>query len=62
MLQLMANPGSPGAKFTIGNLDTLKNLPEKYNINVAEELLAFYKTHYSANLMSLVIMGKESLE
>jgi insulysin len=62
MQTLMANPNTPGSGFHIGNIDTLKNYPEQLNVNVQQELVSFYKTHYSANLMNAVISGKESIK
>lgn len=41
---------------------SLKTLPEAKNVNVRAEILAFYKAHYSANLMKLVVCGEESLD
>ncbi len=48
-------PGHPGRQFRIGNLETLSSTSR-------EELLEFYKTHYSSNLMALVILGKQDLD
>lgn len=50
------------SKFGTGNLSTLKTEPEKLGLNVREELLRFHTQHYSANLMSLCLLGKESLD
>ncbi len=50
------NPAHPQAKFSIGSLDTLADKPEE---TVREALLKFYDTHYSAEKMSLVILGNQ---
>jgi secreted Zn-dependent insulinase-like peptidase len=50
------NPAHPGSRFTIGSLDTLA---DRDGSSVRDELLAFYRTHYSADRMSLVIIGRE---
>lgn len=50
------NPAHPLAKFSIGNLQTLKK------DNVREALLAFYQKYYAADRMSAVIIGKEPTE
>ena len=42
--------------------DTLEKYPEKFNIDVREELVSFQKMKYSANLMNLVVLGKEGLD
>ena len=49
----------PYSKFSVGNLQTLKDLPAK---SLRDALLDFYAAHYSANKMRLVILGKEPLE
>ena len=52
------NPQSPYARFSAGNLETLADKP---GATVRDALLRFYKRHYSANLMSLVVQGPQSL-
>ncbi|MBL4827554.1 MAG: insulinase family protein [Spongiibacteraceae bacterium] len=54
------NPKHPFAKFSVGNLETLANV--KGTPVLRDQLLAFYNTHYSANVMTLVVMGRESIE
>ena len=48
-------------KFSIGNRKTLKEDPEKQGIDVRKRLLEFYSEHYSANIMTLCVIGKHSL-
>jgi len=48
--------GHPYNKFSTGNKETL-DLP-----TIREDLLSFYDKYYSANLMKLVVYGKEDLE
>ncbi len=57
-IQQAFNPQSPYAKFSVGNLETLA---DRNNQPVRDDLLRFYKTHYSANLMSLVVLANEPL-
>ncbi|KAJ3072227.1 Insulinase (Peptidase M16) [Podochytrium sp. JEL0797] len=52
----------PYCKFGTGNLETLKEQPEKQGINVRDVLLDFHKDFYSANIMKMVVIGKESVE
>ena len=61
MLQLMAHKDSPDAKFTLGNVDTLLAFPRRFNLDLRRELNNFYNRYYSANLMSLVVLGKQPL-
>ncbi|CAG2101367.1 unnamed protein product [Medioppia subpectinata] len=44
-----------------GNLESLKAIPVAKGINVRQELLSFHDRWYSANIMSLVVLGKESI-
>jgi len=53
------NPDHPFHKFSVGNLDTLADRPSD---TVHEDLLSFYKEHYSASRMSLSVIGRESLD
>lgn len=53
------NPEHPDAKFSVGNLTTLA---DRKGNSIRDELIAFYKTHYSSDLMNLVVVGRESLD
>lgn len=53
-----ANPKNPSSRFTIGNLDTLKDKPGS---SLNEEMKKFYDAYYSANIMKLTLVGKQSL-
>ncbi|XP_043497973.1 insulin-degrading enzyme isoform X2 [Polistes fuscatus] len=57
-----AKPNHPYSKFGTGNKETLDTIPKMKGINVREKLLEFHNKYYSANIMSLCILGKESLE
>ena len=48
VFQEIGNQNHPNAKFSTGNSETLKNMP--FN-----ELKSWYETHYSSNLMTLVV-------
>ncbi|MGK0442288.1 MAG: secreted Zn-dependent insulinase-like peptidase [Pseudohongiellaceae bacterium] len=52
------NPEHPFAKFSVGNLDTLSSASEG---ELRKELITFYERYYSANIMTLVVVGRESL-
>ncbi len=52
------NPAHPGARFSGGNLETLRDKPGS---NLHQALTAFYHRYYSANLMVAVIYGNQSL-
>ncbi|MFQ5487956.1 MAG: insulinase family protein, partial [Gammaproteobacteria bacterium] len=53
-----ANPAHPFAKFSVGNSATLGSDNRQ---GLRRELITFYHEHYSANLMTLVVLGKEPL-
>lgn len=53
------NPDHPYSRFTVGNLSTLKDQPEQ---PIREALIDFYQRYYSANMMSLVVLGPQTLE
>ena len=59
VLREIANPDHPLSKFTVGNHDTLA---DNQFSDVRLELIDFYNKYYSANLMKLVLLGKESLD
>ena len=49
------NPKHPSSRFASGTLETLAG-------DIRSELIDFYHANYSANLMSLVVLGQESPE
>ncbi|TKB53901.1 insulinase family protein [Ferrimonas aestuarii] len=53
------NPEHPFSKFSVGNIETLADRNQQ---SIREELLAFYNSQYSANLMTLVLVSPEPLE
>ncbi len=52
------NPENSHNWFSVGNLETLSNNDDR---KVRKDLIAFYNQYYSANIMTLVVLGKESL-
>ena len=54
----VVNPEHPASKFSVGNLDTLEDRDGK----LRQDLLAFYKAHYSADRMALVVLAPRSLD
>ncbi|XP_012215276.2 insulin-degrading enzyme isoform X1 [Linepithema humile] len=57
-----ASPDHPFSKFGTGNRETLDIIPKQKGISVRNRLLDFHEKYYSANIMSLCILGKESLD
>lgn len=56
--ELTANPNNPHSQFSIGNLQTLTDKPGKI---LQDNLVAFYERYYSANIMRLTLVGKQSI-
>ena len=48
--------------FSTGNYKILHDDPIKRGVKIREEFIKFYKMHYSANRMRLVVLGRESLD
>lgn len=57
----IVNQDHPFAKFSVGNLQTLPIQSAQHG-SLRQQLLKFYEQYYSANLMTLVVVGKESLD
>lgn len=55
----LMNPNHPASVFTVGNHKTLADAEEE---PIREELIRFYQRYYSARLMTLVVLGRESLD
>lgn len=56
------DPKHPYAKFSTGNKNTLIDNPKQMGIDIRSELIKFYKTWYSSNLMALTVFGNQSLD
>ena len=59
VIKSIANPEHPFSAFFVGSLETLADRP---NQPVRKDLVDFYQRHYSANLMSLVVLGHQSVD
>lgn len=59
VLKAAVNPAHPFSSFSVGSLDTLSDREGK---PTRDDLLKFYREYYSANRMSLVVIGRESIE
>lgn len=58
----LSNPKHPYHHFSTGNLQTLRDDPEKRGVKIRDAFIEFYDKHYSANRMKLVVLGKEPLD
>ena len=59
VLKTTANRQHPFSRFSVGSLDTLK---DRKHDKTRDELIRFYQKYYSANLMTLAILGKEPID
>ena len=55
----VSNPQHPFHQFAVGNLTTLENTEER---PLRPDLIEFWRSHYSANLMTLAVYGPQSLD
>lgn len=55
----ISNPEHPFHQFAVGNLTTLENTEQR---PLRPDLIEFWKSHYSANLMTLAVQGPQSLD
>lgn len=53
------NPENPLSWFSVGDLETLADSPEQ---PLRARLIDFYNRHYTAELMTLVVLGRENLD
>ncbi len=58
-LKEVINPAHPYANFSIGALETL---PDEGDGKLRDALVAFYQDHYSADHMSIAVLGQASLD
>ncbi|GAD88368.1 peptidase M16 family protein [Vibrio halioticoli NBRC 102217] len=55
----LVNPLHPFAKFSVGNEETLC---DRESGSIRDEIIQFYQSHYSADLMSVVLVGPQPLD
>ncbi|CAO1620783.1 unnamed protein product [Sympodiomycopsis kandeliae] len=58
----LSDPTHPYSHFGTGSAKTLWDEPKRRGQDVRDELLRFHDRYYSANVMKLVVLGRESLE
>lgn len=54
-----ANPAHPFSRFSVGSIETLE---DRKDGDIRTALIDFYREHYSANLMTAVVLGAEPLD
>jgi insulysin len=58
----LSNSKHPYSRFGAGSLKSLKEDPIEKGIDIRNELMKYHDKYYSANIMKLVVVGKESLD
>ncbi|PWZ00255.1 hypothetical protein BCV70DRAFT_206508 [Testicularia cyperi] len=58
----LSDPTHPYSHFGTGNYQTLWENPKSKGLDVRDELLKFHDQYYSANVMKLVVLGREDLD
>ncbi|CAB4064603.1 IDE [Lepeophtheirus salmonis] len=58
----LSNPEHDFSKFGTGNIYTLDENPKSKGISVRDQLIKFHKKWYSSDIMSLAVLGSESLD
>ncbi|RIB06084.1 Metalloenzyme, LuxS/M16 peptidase-like protein [Gigaspora rosea] len=58
----LSNPDHPYSRFGSGNLYSLRDIPRQKGLDIRNELLKFHERYYSANLMKLVVLGRDPLD
>lgn len=56
--KMAMNPAHPQTRFSVGSLETLA---DREGDSVRDDLIEFYNEFYSANLMTLTVLGREDL-
>ncbi len=59
VLKSIVNPSHPFSRFSVGSLTTLE---DRENQSLRADLVEFYREHYSANLMTLVVVAPQSTD
>ncbi len=55
----LINPDHPGSRFSVGSEHTLR---DRDSVGVRQKLLEFHERHYSADIMTLAVVGREPLD
>ena len=58
----LSNPSHPYCGFSTGSYKTLHDDPITRGVKIRDQFIAFHSKHYSANIMKLVVLGRESLD
>lgn len=57
----LLNPAHPSSRFAVGSEYTLRDRDDDGGMTARQKLLEFFRYYYSADVMTLAVVGKESL-
>ncbi|KAI9474731.1 metalloprotease [Coemansia sp. RSA 989] len=58
----LSSPQHPFSMFATGSQDTLSGAAQRLGVDLRERLLDFHAKYYSADIMRLVVVGRDSLD
>lgn len=58
----LSNPQHPFSMFATGNKETLAGAAQQMGVDLRERLLEFHDRYYSADIMRLCVVGRDSLD
>ncbi len=59
----LINPDHPASRFAVGSRHTLRDRPDDPDgMTARQKLIEFYAQHYSADIMTLAVVGREPLD
>ncbi|KAJ2616625.1 metalloprotease [Coemansia sp. RSA 1365] len=58
----LSSPNHPYSMFATGNYDTLAGAAQRLGVDLRSKLLEFHAKYYSADIMRLVVVGRDSLD
>ncbi|KAK0409243.1 hypothetical protein QR680_004427 [Steinernema hermaphroditum] len=62
LCRVLSRPGHDFRKFSVGNRQTLLDIPKSKVLRIHEEVVKFFKEHYSSDVMCLCVFGPRSLD
>ncbi|KAK0407206.1 hypothetical protein QR680_019074 [Steinernema hermaphroditum] len=60
--RVLSRPGHDFRRFVEGNRQTLLDIPKSKGLRIRDQVIKFFKKHYSSNVMPLCLLGPQSLD
>ncbi|KAJ2543039.1 metalloprotease [Coemansia sp. RSA 1853] len=58
----LSNTSHPYSHFNTGNMETLRDSSQQWGLDIRNEMIRFYETYYSTDIMKLAVVGNHSME